>query len=146
MTDAPPWGRKVAASWPIGAPAVTRAACVRHARRPSTGPPGAFRCLTKRSSGRLRTCRSTRSIELPMSAPAAMRVALLTQQISPYHAARYRVARRGFAELGVFSVMHSAAWAGLLTRVPDVDNALNMLYVQAPYTREVLTWPPESAA
>src|SRR5258707_4624556 len=139
MTDAPPWGRKVAPTWPVGARAVTRAACVRHARRPSTGHPGAFRCLTKRSSGRLRTCRSTRSIEVPMSAPAAMRVALLTQQISPYHAARYRVARREFAELRVFSLMNSADFDELLSRVPDFDNVVRMFDGKSPYTRAVLT-------
>src|SRR5260221_6129654 len=74
-----------------------------------------------------------------MSAPAAMRVALLTQQISPYHAARYRVARREFAELRVFSLMNSADFDELLSRVPDFDNVVRMFDGKSPYTRAVLT-------
>jgi glycosyltransferase involved in cell wall biosynthesis len=74
-----------------------------------------------------------------MPAPISIRVALLTQQISPYHAARYRVARREFTELHVLSLMNSADFDEFLCRTPNFDNAVRMFDGKAPYSRAVVT-------
>jgi glycosyltransferase involved in cell wall biosynthesis len=74
-----------------------------------------------------------------MREPLPIRVALLTQQISPYHAARYRVANREFKDMRVFSLMNSADFDEFLSRAPDFDNAVRMFDGKSPYARAVLT-------
>jgi glycosyltransferase involved in cell wall biosynthesis len=68
-----------------------------------------------------------------------MRIAVLTQQISPYHAARYRMAKREFAELRVFSLLNSADFEELLVRSPEFDNAIRMFEGKSEYARAVFT-------
>lgn len=67
------------------------------------------------------------------------RIALFTQQVSHYHAARYRAARGGFGELRVFSAMNSADFDEFLARGGEFDNVVR-LYEGAPrYTRAVVS-------
>src|SRR5258708_6397934 len=74
-----------------------------------------------------------------MSEAPAIRIALLTQQISPYHAARYRAARPDFASLRVFSLMNSADFEEFLSRSPDFPDVVRMFDGKAPYARAVLS-------
>lgn len=74
-----------------------------------------------------------------MLGPNRMRIAMLTQQISPYHAARYRMARFEFDEMRVFSVMNSADFDEFLSREPDLNDAVRMYEGRVHYSRAVLT-------
>jgi 1,2-diacylglycerol 3-alpha-glucosyltransferase len=74
-----------------------------------------------------------------MSKSNGMRVALLTQQISHYHAARYRAARGEFGDLRVYSVMNSADFDEFLTEAPEFENVVRIFEGRVPYARGVLS-------
>jgi glycosyltransferase involved in cell wall biosynthesis len=66
------------------------------------------------------------------------RVALLTQQVSHYHAARYRAAAKEFGELRVFSLMNSADFDEFLSRPATQTNVVRVFEGRTPYARAVL--------
>jgi glycosyltransferase involved in cell wall biosynthesis len=67
------------------------------------------------------------------------RIAVLTQQVSHYHAARYRAAAREFEEVRVFSLMNSADFDEFLSHAPDFRNIVRMFEGHGPYARAVVS-------
>jgi glycosyltransferase involved in cell wall biosynthesis len=61
----------------------------------------------------------------------------LTQQISPYHAARYRAARKEFKDLRVYSLMNSADFDEFLSQAPDFQDTVRVFHGQARYSHAV---------
>lgn len=73
-----------------------------------------------------------------MGARSAKRVAVLTQQVSHYHAARYRAARLEFPQLRVYSVMNSADFSEFLSN--DADPNTERIYAgMGPYSKAVIS-------
>src|SRR5690349_18451939 len=73
-----------------------------------------------------------------MGARSARRVAVLTQQVSHYHAARYRAARLEFSQLRVYSVMNSADFSEFLSNDSD-PNTERIYGGMVPYSRAVIS-------
>jgi glycosyltransferase involved in cell wall biosynthesis len=63
---------------------------------------------------------------MPASARSARRIAVLTQQVSHYHAARYRAARLEFPHLRVYSVMNSADFSEFLSNDADPKHGAHL--------------------
>ena len=74
-----------------------------------------------------------------MTERSAIRVALLTQQVSHYHAARYRAARKELEDLRVFSLMNSADFAEFLSHASEFENVVRIFEGKAAYARGVLS-------
>ena len=69
--------------------------------------------------------------------PKVERVAVLTQQISHYHAARYRAVRKEFEDLRIYSLMNSADFTEFLSRSPDLKNVVRVFEGHASYSDAV---------
>jgi glycosyltransferase involved in cell wall biosynthesis len=54
------------------------------------------------------------------------RVAILTQQVSPYHAARYRGARKELPDVRVFSILNSGDFREFLAKEEDVRDVVRI--------------------
>lgn len=72
-----------------------------------------------------------------MSEPKRDRVALLTQQVSNYHAARYRAAEREFEDLRIYSLMNSAVFEEFLSQTLDLQNIVRVFDGEASYAQAV---------
>ena len=72
-----------------------------------------------------------------MSGQKRYRAALLTQQVSNYHAARYRAAAREFEELCIYSLMNSADFEEFLSQKLDLQNVVRVFEGEAPYRQAV---------
>src|SRR5258708_29965116 len=69
--------------------------------------------------------------------PKLDRIALLTQQVSHYHAARYQAARREFDELRVYSWANSADFEEFLSGSPSSTNIVRIFEDRKSYLRAV---------
>jgi len=65
------------------------------------------------------------------------RVALLTQQVSHYHAARYRAARTKFDDLRIYSWVNSADFEEFLSRDPESSDVIRPFADHDAYIRAV---------
>src|SRR4249920_846528 len=74
-----------------------------------------------------------------MAEPKRDRVALLTQQVSNHHAARYRAAVREFEGLCIYSLMNSADFEEILSQKPNLQYVVRVFDGEAPYEKAVLS-------